>query len=316
MFLCRCLHEVEIDVVTDRSTLKPRTESVAGLIASADISPSGKRVVIEARGDLFTVPAENGVVRNITRSSGTADRTPAWSPDGRWIACFSDESGEYELTIGAADGSGDPRRLTTMGEGFRYTPYWSPDRKKLAFIDQAMKTRIFDLDSETLTDVDQGLWMLHGGLANFQPSWSSDGRWLAYSPGLENRHNAVFLFDTESNRRHQVTSGFYGELAPAFDPDGKPVPADQPPAGTHLQRLPEHLHLRQHHERHGDLAARRRAVAAGTAQRRGGDRRGLRGKRGRRRGLRRRFGEQRRRLEPRRRRRAVSIHSWSAESPS
>ncbi len=213
--------EVQIDVVTDRSSLKPRAENVAGAIAGGDISPSGKRAVIEARGDIFTVPAEHGITRNLTRTSGVAERHPTWSPDGRWIAFFSDASGEYELTLSSADGNGTPRQLTNLGEGFRYTPHWSPDSKKLAFIDQAMSLRLYDMDSETLTAVDQGKWMYHGQLAGFTPSWSSDSRWLAYSRGLMNRHSAVFLFDTDSGVSHQVTSGYYNDSNPVFDPDGK-----------------------------------------------------------------------------------------------
>ncbi len=212
--------EVTVDVLTDRSTLKPRSESVAGMIAGGTISPTGKRVVLEARGDIFTVPAEHGPVRNLTRSSGVADRSPNWSPDGRWIAYFSDASGEYELTVRAADGSAEARTLTSMGEGFRYTPQWSPDSEKLAFIDQAMKIWIYDMEADELTQVDQGLWMYHGALAGFEVSWSPDSRWMAYSRGLENRHPAVFLFDTQSGRSHQVTSGFYGEMNPVFGADG------------------------------------------------------------------------------------------------
>ncbi|NKB86609.1 MAG: peptidase S41 [Acidobacteria bacterium] len=214
--------EVQVEVVTDRSTLKPRTENVAGLIASADISPSGKRVMFEARGDIFSVPAENGVTRNLTRTSGVAERSPEWSPDGAWVAYFSDASGEYELVLRASDGSGDERTVTALGEGFRYTPYWSPDSTKLAFIDQAMVIRVYDVDADTITEVDQStVWMGHGGVANFRPSWSHDSRWLAYSFAIANQHNAVFLFDTDSGERHQVTSGFYGERSPAFDPEGR-----------------------------------------------------------------------------------------------
>jgi tricorn protease len=212
--------EVSVDVLTDRSTLKPRAESVADMIAGGAISPTGKRAVFEARGDIFTVPAEHGPVRNLTRSSGTADRSPTWSPDGRWIAYFSDASGEYELTVRAADGSGNARTLTAMGKGFRYTPQWSPDSEKLAFIDQAMKIWIYDMTADTLTQVDQGLWMFHGALAGFEVSWSPDSRWMAYSRGLDNRHPAVFLFDTASGQGHQVTSGFYGEMNPVFGADG------------------------------------------------------------------------------------------------
>ncbi len=215
------LRQVEVEVVTDRSTLKPRSESVGGMISSGDISPSGKRAVFQARGDIFTVPAEHGIVRNITRTPGVAERYPTWSPDGKWIAYFSDASGEYELTLRSADGNGEERKLTSMGEGYRYNPYWSPDSTKIVFVDQAMVIQVYDLESETLRQIDEGLWMYHGGLANFTPSWSADSRWLAYSRGLENRHNAIFLYDMANHERHQVTSGFYSEFSPAFDPDGK-----------------------------------------------------------------------------------------------
>ncbi|MFQ5744388.1 MAG: PDZ domain-containing protein [Acidobacteriota bacterium] len=213
-------HEVPITVVTDRATLKPRLEKVANLITSGDISPTGKRALFEARGDIFTVPAKHGLTRNLTRSSGAADRYPTWSPDGEQIAYFSDRTGEYELTVEAADGSGEPRTLTSLGAGFRYTPFWSPDSKKIAFIDQTMTIRNYDTESGELTKIDEGLWMYHGDLANFRVSWSTDSRWLAYSRGLPNRHEAVFLYDTHDGELHQVTSGFYGEYDPVFGPDG------------------------------------------------------------------------------------------------
>src|SRR5437667_11751014 len=114
--------EVNIRVLTDRATLKPRLEDVSKAAREPDISPAGKRAVFEARGDIFTVPAEHGVVRNLTRSSGVVERSPAWSPDGKTLAYFSDRSGEYELTIRPADGSGAEEVLTKLGPGFGYRP--------------------------------------------------------------------------------------------------------------------------------------------------------------------------------------------------
>ncbi len=212
---------VDVRVVTDRSTLRPRAEGVEGLIFNAAVSPSGKQALFEARGELFAVPAEHGPVVALARGSGSAERFPAWSPDGRQVAYWSDESGEYELWVRPADGTGAPRRVTELGPGFRYRPYWSPDSRKVAFIDQAMRIRIVEIESGRVTDVDRALWKFHGALNAFQPAWSPDSRWLAWARGLENRKEAIFLFDTRDGTRHQVTSGFYGDRAPAFDPEGR-----------------------------------------------------------------------------------------------
>ena len=214
-------HEVEVQVVTDRATLRPSVKKVMDLVAGAGISPTGQRVVIEARGDVFTVPAEHGIVRNLTRSSGVAERYPAWSPDGRSIAYFSDRGGEYELTIRPADGSGEEEVLSSFGPGFRYRLFWSPDSRRLAFIDQKLVIRVFDLEARSAREVDTAPWLTHGGLQAFRPSWSADSRWLAYSRSVDNQQTAIFLFDTTSDESHQVTSGYYADSAPVFDPDGK-----------------------------------------------------------------------------------------------
>ena len=212
---------VDVDVVTDLETLRPRTERVSDLIANAGISPSGQRAVFEARGDIFTVPAEHGPVRNLTRTSGFAERYPAWSPDGKWIAFFSDASGEYELTLRAADGSGEERVLTRMREGFRYQPHWSPDSEKIAFIDHMQVIRIYDLPSERLSEVDRTILLPHPALQGFEMQWSADGAWLTYSKALDSSRSAVFLYDVAEGQLHQATSGYYNDSRPVFDPDGK-----------------------------------------------------------------------------------------------
>ena len=212
---------VNVSVVTDRATLKPRTENAAETIFSGGISPTGKRAVFSARGDVFTVPAEHGPIRNLTRSSGVAERYPAWSPDGKHVAYFTDRSGEYELAVKPADGSGEERILTELGPGFRYNLYWSPDSEKLVFVDQAMKIHLFDLESGETEQIDQDLYMFHGALAAFEVAWSPDSRWIAYDRARGDRSSALFLYDTKNGERHQVTSGYYNDVRPAFDPDGK-----------------------------------------------------------------------------------------------
>ncbi|HET9983748.1 MAG TPA: PDZ domain-containing protein [Longimicrobiales bacterium] len=215
-------HEVKVDVVTDLASLRPRAARVAKLIASAGISPTGKRAVFGARGDVFTVPAENGIVRDVTNTSGAAERSPAWSPDGRWIAYWSDRTGEYELTVRPADGTGAERTVTKLGAGFRYAPYWSPDAKKIAYVDQAMRIHVVDVATGADQAVDQASYYSHGALAQWQPSWSPDSRWLAYDRDLPSRRQAIFLYDTRAGGKPlQATSGFYTAAQPAFDPDGK-----------------------------------------------------------------------------------------------
>lgn len=215
------LHEVKVEVVTDRATLKPRQVNAAKLIQNATVSPSGKRAIFEARGELFNLPAEKGVVLNMTRTSGSAERTPAWSPDGATVAYFSDESGEYELYVRPADGSGSPRKVTSLGPGFRYQPFWSPDSKRVVFVDQAMRINLCEVATGKVTVIDQGLWWFEGDLQGFTPSWSADSRWLAYGKEVENRNAAVFLHDTKAGTTTQVTSDFYFTGAPVFDPEGK-----------------------------------------------------------------------------------------------
>lgn len=213
--------EVPITVVTDRATLKPHIESVSGPMQTAGISPNGKRAIFTSRGDVLTVPAENGVVRNLTHSSGVAERYPTWSHDGKQLAYFSDRSGEYELTVRPADGSGEEAVLTKLGPGFRYAPAWSPDGKKIAFIDQSMRVQVHDLDKKQTQPIDRQLWHFHGDLNSFTFSWSADSRWLAYSGDQESQNTAVVLYDTKEGKRHQVTSGFYDDGEPVFDPAGK-----------------------------------------------------------------------------------------------
>ena len=225
--------EVEVRVLTDLASIKPRIVNVSDWIMgdgfgdagwpeppAYGLSATGQRAVFEARGDIFTVPAEHGPVRNLTASSGVADRHPSWSPDGRWIAWWSDGSGEYELMVQAADGTGEPRQLTRLGKGFRYVAQWSPDSERVAFVDQAAVLRIVEVESGRVTTADQVEgWVGHPEMVDFALSWSPDGRWIAYSDtdGLD---GAIRLYDTQRDEVHQVTSGFYRDYEPTFDPGG------------------------------------------------------------------------------------------------
>jgi tricorn protease len=212
--------DVQVKVVTDEMTLLPKRENVSRHISTFAVSPDGKRGVFEARGDIFSVPAENGPVFNLTRTSGAAERYPAWSPDGKTIAYWSDESGEYELMLKDVQ-KGTAKKVTSYGPGYRYQLAWSPDSKKIAFIDKAMAIRYYDIEENRTVDVDKAKFWYEGNLAGFSVSWSPDSRWIAYGRDLDNQAGAVFLFDTQEETATQVTSGYYNDNSPSFDPDGK-----------------------------------------------------------------------------------------------
>ncbi len=208
-----------LDVVVPgaRPTLRPRRVDAARVLGPVAPSPTGKRVVVEARGDVWTLPAERGAPRVLEATSGAAEREPAWSPDGRAIAYFSDATGEYELWVRPADGSGAPRRLTRDGAGHRLGLVWSPDSARLAHGDKAGRLFLTVVETGETALVDQ-----HPGGRLLAPRWSPDGRWLAYSrPAAPRRQPALWLHDVEQGARHQVTSGAFADVEPCFDRAGK-----------------------------------------------------------------------------------------------
>ncbi|MGC9129077.1 MAG: hypothetical protein ACP5GA_10165, partial [Acidithiobacillus sp.] len=207
---------VEVRIPGDRPNLRARLVDFSRHITNWAISPSGKRAVVEARGDIWSLPTKDGAPRNLTRTSGVAERDPAWSPDGRWIAYFSDASGEYELTITQSDGRGETRRLTTNGSIFRYSPTWSPDSKMIAFSDQTGSIYLCTVATGALKLVDTDPW------ANVPTvSWSHDSRWLAYARTDDRpSQTAIWLYDVEKGQKHKATSGVFADSSPVFDHKG------------------------------------------------------------------------------------------------
>jgi len=214
--------EVLVRVVTDETTLRTRTVKVASLIQTTGVSPTGKRAVFEARGDIFTAPAEHGPVVNITRSSGVAERYPRWSPDGKTMAFWSDRTGEYELTLRNADGTGDETTVTKLGPGFRYPVSWSPDSKTVAYMDEGMRLRLTTLADGATKQIDVSPdWMGHGQLEGFDLRWSADSRYLTYARPTGDANQAIFVYDTKDATLTRATSGYFNDHQPTFDPDGK-----------------------------------------------------------------------------------------------
>jgi len=213
-------HKVDIRVTGDLPQLRPRYMNVASRIRNADISPTGLRAVFEARGEILTVPAEKGDIRNLTNTPGADERYPAWSPDGAKIAYFSDESGEYALHIKNQNGQGETQKIAlgTPGSYFFY-PTWSPDSKKIAYTDKRLNLWYVDIEKKVPVKVFHDRFT--GPQQIYQATWSPDSKWLAYTQQEVSHMRSVFLHSLETGQSQRVTDGMSESFSPVFDKSGK-----------------------------------------------------------------------------------------------
>ena len=208
---------VPIRVFGDFKNTVPQFANVKDNIESWDISPTGARGVFTARGEVFTVPAKNGEVRNLTQSPGVREMDASWSPDGKWLAYLSDRSGdEYEIYVRPADGSGEERRITSNGKSWRFAPRWSPDSKSLAYSDKDHDLHIVDVGSGKVTDVDHGDY---GDI--FWYRWSPDSKWLTYTKNNDVRFSVIYVYNLGDGKASALTSGLTDDNEPTFDPKGR-----------------------------------------------------------------------------------------------
>ena len=211
--------QVPVSISADLPQVRPHFEHVAlDDVLHVATSPTGKRVLLEAHGEILSVPAEKGDVRNLTRSPSVADRDPAWSPDGKWIAWLSDASGEYALYLRSPDGVGDTRKVD-LGDrpSFFYEPRWSPDSKKIVLRDKHLHLWLVDMDHPTPVKIDSNPF----DWASFDPSWSADSRWIAYERQVDNQMRATFIYSVADGKSRQVTDGLSDTSCPRFDRSGK-----------------------------------------------------------------------------------------------
>ncbi len=210
---------VPITVTGDFPWMMPRWDDVSSRISTLEISPTGKRVLVEARGEIFTIPADKGDVRNLTNTTGAAEHDPAWSADGKSIAYFSDRSGEYKLYIESQDGISPPREITIPNPKHYYTVSWSPDSKKILCTDTDLKAWVIDVASGAMKQVGSDPLMVPNRTMN--PTWSPDSKWVAYSAHLKSMYKAIFIANAETGESKQVTDGLSDARWPVWDASGK-----------------------------------------------------------------------------------------------
>ncbi|MGF1579031.1 MAG: PDZ domain-containing protein [Gemmataceae bacterium] len=208
--------KVSIRVLEDFASSRPKRHSVAKEIVSYEISNDGNRALFWARGDLFTVPAKKGQTRNLTATPGVHDRDPKWSPDGKHVAYISDATGEDEIYIIPADGSGTTTQITNNGDTYKYALSWAPDSGKILWADKKLRLQYVDVKTKKVTLVDQA-----------EPSeirqygWSPDSKWVAYTKPLKNRLSQVYLHSVEKKNKFPVTTDWFDSSSPVFSGDGK-----------------------------------------------------------------------------------------------
>ena len=205
---------LRVGVPSDLIERRTRWVSGARYVRSADISPSGSRAVMEFRGEIVTVPAEKGNARNLTQSAGAHDRAPAWSPDGRWIAWFSDDGGEYQLHLIDQLGKDEPRVLPVEGAGFYEDIRWSPDSSTIAYSDNSWSLYLLDVDSGGITQI--ATEPFYGPFKTIAGNWSPDSRWLTYTQATEADFRRVWVYSLDEGRSYPVTDGLSDAYSPGL----------------------------------------------------------------------------------------------------
>jgi tricorn protease len=211
---------VNISINGDLPSTRAHFEKAGEKVANAAISPSGVRAVFEVHGDIFTVPADKGDIRDLTRTTAVAERDPAWSPDGKWITYFSDESGEYALHLSDQSGFGAVKKIN-LGDppSYFYSPLFSPDSKKILYTDKRLNLWYVDVDRGTPVKVTTDRF--DDPTTAMNPSWSPDSKWITYSKFLENHLHAVFVYSLETGQESQITDSVSDTRYPIFDKGGK-----------------------------------------------------------------------------------------------
>lgn len=198
--------------------VRPGWRNVSNMVRGVHLSPGGLRAVVEARGDIYTVPVKKGDWRNLSHSDGTHDRNPLWSPDGGRIAWVSDASGEYQLMLQDQKGERQPETISLGDPSFYRLMSWAPDGKKILYGDKKMNLWYMDLATRKPVKITQDTY---GPNSTIEAGWSPDSRWVAFSKKMDNYMRSVYLYELATGRSIEVTDGRSDATNPVFSRDGK-----------------------------------------------------------------------------------------------
>ncbi len=208
--------KIDVSIKYDNPNLQPYFKNVKRFIGGYSLSPTGKRALIEARGDIFSVPAEHGEIVNLTNTQGVRELSPVWSPDGKQIAYYSDRTGEYELYLLENRNGAEPRQLTKGSSAWKNTAVWSPKSTHLVYSDRTMILRLIDVVNGKETNIDKAT---AEEISDY--TFSPDGEWIAYSKSSPNYQSALWLYNISTGRKHQITDAAFSDGNPVFSRDGK-----------------------------------------------------------------------------------------------
>ena len=214
------VNRLKIDISTDLLEHRERFVSGKNYVRSASISPSGNRVVVDFRGDVITVPAKKGDPKNLTATTGVHEKFPEWSPDGKTIAYFSDESGEYALHLQSTV-TGNVSKHALSGAGFYANLHWSPDSKKVCFVDNGRSLYVFNRDNNSTTKIDADDMYFPGIFRELFGSWSHDSNWVAYTTITQTNFERAYVYSVKDNKSYPISDGLANVSEPIFDPSGK-----------------------------------------------------------------------------------------------
>jgi tricorn protease len=213
--------KIKVGIATDLLEHRPRYVSGNKYIRSAHISPSGNRIVVDFRGDIITIPAKKGDPHNITATTNVHEKFPAWSPNGKYIAYFSDASGEYALHIKNANAEGNEKIINLNGSGFYAYLHWSPNSEKLCFSDNGRSLYITDVNSGKTTKIASDAVYTPGVFRELFGSWSADSNWVSYTLKTETNFDQAYIYNVKENKSYAISDGLSNISNPVFDPSGK-----------------------------------------------------------------------------------------------